>query len=389
VDGAPVRIIGVLPRDFELPTLEQADLLVPQALRIAHYTQGESGRPLRVFGRLKDGMTPERAAAMLQPFFQLAMEFAALAQRKQVSVALHSVRDFQIHDVRLASWVLFGTTLAVLLIVCANVANLLLARFAARQREFAMRRALGAGCARLMRQTLTESLLLCGCGAAAGCGLAWAMLRALRSIAPASIPRISRATLDGRVLLFTLAATVFCVLALGVPPAFSSMKLETLAGWRGSVNTAWMAMRIGGRADRGLAGVAVERRTAAREFVAYLAHRSRSEHGTGSNGRHHRGSAALYATPAQRALFFENLMDRLRANPLVTAAALSDTVPPAGFAHNHPFAGLHVEGRPLMENGVGGVVWRRTVSADYFAGREFALTAGAGSMRRTTHRAIT
>jgi hypothetical protein len=288
VDDAPVRIIGVLPRDFELPTLEQADLLVPQALRVAHYTQGESGRPLRVFGRLKDGMTPERAAAMLQPLFQLAMEFAAPAQRKQVSVALHSVP--------------------------------------------------------------------------AGCGLAWAMLRALRSIAPASIPRISQATLDGRVLLFTLAATVFCGLALGVPPAFSSMKLETLAGWRAAALT-----RRGWR--RGLASaqiaVSLVLLSNAGLLLESLWRISRIDPGVNTEQvvtADITVGPPRYATPARRALFFENLMDRLRANPLVTAAALSDTVPPAGSQSSVRRATCGGTAADGKRRG------RRSVAADGFSG---------------------
>ena len=377
VDGVPVKVIGVLPRDFELPTLEHADLLVPQALHMQHYAPTETGRPLRAFGHLKKGVTVERASAMLQPFFHFAIaHFLGPRLAKQAQVALHSVRDFQIHDVRLASWILFGTTLAVLLIVCANVANLLLARFGARRREFAMRRALGAGRARLIRQTLTESLLLCACGAAVGCGLAWAMLRALRALAPGGIPRIGQAVLDERVLLFTLAATLFCGLALGLAPAFSSLRLETLSGRRITA-----ASRHGVRRVLATAQIAVSLVLLSDAGLLLASLWKISQASPGVNTEQVLTAdisvgAPRYATPARQQQFFDRLIERLRANPLLTAVAVSDTVPPSGFTHNHPFSGLRVEGRPPMEPGAGGVVWRRTVSPDYFAALGIRILRG-------------
>jgi predicted permease len=365
VDGAPAKIVGVLPRDFELPTLERADLVVPQALHMLTYTPNDTGRPLRVFGRLKAGITIERARAILQPYFRFATQSLTPAQRKQARISVDSVRDFQIHDVRLASWVLFGTTLAILLIVCANVANLLLARYGARQREFAMRLALGAGRARLVRQTLTESLLLALCGAAGGCVLAWTMLRALRALAPGGIPRIAQATLDGRVLLFTLLATMACSLVLALAPAFSSLNAEALAGWRSGVSrhgirrvlaTAQIAVSLVLLSDAGLLITSLWR-------IARLSPGVDTEQVVTADIT---VGPPRYATTGVRQQFFDNLAARLRANPLVSAVAIGDTVPPSGFMHNHPFTGLHIPGRPPDPTGTGGVVWRRTVSPGYF-----------------------
>jgi putative ABC transport system permease protein len=380
VDGAPVKVIGVLPRDFELPTLERADLLVPQALHMAHYSPNDTGRPLHVFGRLKDGVTMERARSMLQPFFQFAIEhfLGSGRMRQQATVALHSIRDFQIHDVRLASWILFGATLAVLLIVCANVANLLLARFAGRRREFAMRRALGAGHGRLVRQTLTESLLLCGFGAAAGCALAWAMLSVLRAAAPRGIPRIAQASLDGRVLLFTLAAMLVCGLALGLAPAFSSLTPEALAGWRAAGSSrhglrhalaaAQIAVSLVLLADAGL-------------LIESLWNMTRLSPGVDTDQvvtTDITVGAPRYATSAQRQRFFDDLTERLRAIPLIASVAVSDSVPPSAPTHNHPLSGMHVAGRAPGEPGAGGVVWRRTVSPAYFAAVGTPVVRGRG-----------
>ena len=379
VDGVSVRIIGVLPRDFELPTLEHADLLVPQALHMQHYSPDETGRPLRVFGRLKTGITVERAGAMLQPFFGFAIQhFLGPRLGEKAAVALHSVRDFQIHDVRLASWILFGTTLAILLIGCANIANLLLARFAVRQREFAMRRALGAGRARLVRQSLTESLLLCGLGAAVGCGLAWTLLRALRTLAPGGIPRIAQASMDMRALLFTLAATLVCGIALGLAPAFSSLNLETVSAWRTAAASRHGLRRMLAAAQVAISLVLLSDAGLLIESLWKISQLSPGVNTDQVVTADITVGAPQYATQARRQQFFDDLMQRLHANPLVTAVAISDTVPPSGFLHNHPFSGLHVVGRPPMDPGVGGVVWRRTVSPEYFTAVGIPMIRGRG-----------
>ena len=159
VDGTPTRIVGVLPPDFEFPSLNRVDLLIPQGLTAADRS-GQTGRALRVIGRLKHGVSPERAFAELRPFFQFQLAEVPANFRKEVHPALQSLRDYQIGNVKLASWFLLGGTIAILLIVCANVANLLLARSVTRERELAVRASLGAGRGRLIRQTFTESLTL-------------------------------------------------------------------------------------------------------------------------------------------------------------------------------------------------------------------------------------
>ena len=161
-------------------------LLLPEALNEA---TERAGRALRVFGRLKEGITVARAIAQLQPLFQRALEAVPSQFRKEISLSVRPVRERQVGDVRLASAALFGSVLAVLLIACANIANLLLARAAARDRELAMRAALGASRLRLVRQTLTESLLLGAIGGAAGCVLAQVLLRVFIAIAPSGLPR--------------------------------------------------------------------------------------------------------------------------------------------------------------------------------------------------------
>ena len=196
IDGQPVTILGVLPANFEMPTLAHADLLFPEAL---DETRERAGRVLRVFARLKSGMTLEQAHAAMLPLFEQAMQYVPPQFRKEVHLRMRSLRDRQVQDARTASWVLLGAVGAVLLIACANIANLLLARATSRRKEMSVRAALGAGRSRLIRQTLTETLLLGVLGGVAGCALAWVLLRMFLGLAPEGIPRLEQAALDPRV----------------------------------------------------------------------------------------------------------------------------------------------------------------------------------------------
>jgi hypothetical protein len=239
-----------------MPTLTHVDILLPEALDEARERQG---RALRVFARLKPGISLEQAQSALQPYFVRMMETVPPRFRKEVTLRVRPLRDRQVGDARAASLALLGAVLAVLLIACANIANLLLARAVGRDREIAVRAALGASRARLVRLALTESVLLALAGGTAGCGLAWVLLRAFQAIAPEGLPRIGEATLDLRVLLFSAAAAVLSGILFGLFPALR----RTEVGAHGGSGARVATRRAGDGADRDLRRPADQRRVAA------------------------------------------------------------------------------------------------------------------------------
>jgi len=222
--------VGVLRRDFELPTLAPVDVLLPQQLNLAAQHRPNTGAVLRVYARLKPGVSAAQAAAALEPLFEDSLRFVPPQFRNDVKLSVRSVRDLQTHDVRLAFWILLGAVGALLLLASANVANLLLARATVRRREFAIRAALGASRGRLVRQTLTESLLLGVAGGTFGVALAAWLLRIFIAIAPQGIPRLSESGLNLRVLAFAFAASIISALFFGLVPALRSPSGETLTG---------------------------------------------------------------------------------------------------------------------------------------------------------------
>src|SRR5437879_1475611 len=231
LDGKPTVVVGVLPPQFEMPNLGDDDILVPAALD-ASTDRGPNARQqiLRAFGRLKPGITIKQAAAAMEPLFQQSLNYVPSQFRHEVSFRVRSLRDRQIQDSRVASWVLLGAVLAVLLVACTNVANLLLARATSRMRELAVRTALGATRARLARQALTESLLLGGLARLSGCWFAQLLLRLFVSIAPDGIPRLEKATIDLRVLLFALAVSICSGILFVLAAALRRLAPELLTG---------------------------------------------------------------------------------------------------------------------------------------------------------------
>ena len=367
LDGNRVAVAGVLPPDFEMPTLAAVDLLLPECLDEAAQRRADPGAVLRTFARMKPGVTVSGAAAALQPLFEQALAKAPPQFRSEVHLSVRSLRDRQVQDAKLASWILLGAVLAVLLVACTNVANLLLARATNRRREMAVRSALGASGARLMRQTLTESLLLGLVGGAAGCWIAFALLRLFVSIAPEGIPRLQQARLDWRVFLFALGISSASGLLFGLAPASRQASPESLCGKdvraskRGFLRETLVASQI-----------AVSLVLLAGAGLLLRSLRNLENVPLGLEAQHVvTAKVALgqsrYPDPPKQFEFFNQLLARAQAIPGASTVALSDTLPPKGAMRATIYAAIEVAGRPRFAEGTGGMVGWREVTPGYFA----------------------
>ena len=220
----PYTIIGVLSRRFEPE--EPSDLWLPFQFDPDSQNQGHY---FQVVGKLRPGVTLNQANAQMK---LAAAEFHRLYPDNwsQIDFVVKPLRDTIVGDVRSSLLVLLGAVSLVLLIACANVANLLLVRAAGRKREFALRTALGATRARIVRQLLTESLMLAVSGGAAGLALGYAGVRTLLAISPAGLPRLGEngdaVSVDWRVLGFALALSLLTGIVFGLFPALSASRAD-------------------------------------------------------------------------------------------------------------------------------------------------------------------
>lgn len=376
IDSHPVRVVGVLPRDFEMPALEKADLIVPEALDVAAERKADPGRVLYAFARLKPGVTVAEAAEQLQPVFNSSLSLAPPRFRSEVHLRVRSVRDRQMQDARLIAWVLLGAVFAVLLIAVANVAGLLLTRAVARERELAVRSAIGASRNRLIQQTLTEAILLSLFGAAAGLALAEVLLHIFGAAAPSSLPLLATSQLDPRIVAFTVLLSLISGVVFGLVPALHMPRAIALAA-----RTPALSARVVLRRAMVVAQIAISMILLA---GAALLVRSFTNLQSQSLGMQSNGvlNAAIslnrerFATPQVQMAFFTRAEAAMRRIPGVSVVALSDTVPPGGFHRDQIYSIVAIAGRPAPTGGTGGMVAWRWVTPDYFKALSIPIVRG-------------
>jgi len=376
LDGVSCTIVGVLPRGFRLP--QNAALARPIA-----FNADDRARPgnhfLNVFGRLKEGVTVAQAEA----------EMATVAARVEQSLGGtnvgHQVVVVPLHEQivggsRTALLVLLGAVALVLLIACANVANLLLARAAGRRREVAVRAALGASRWRIVRQLLAESLLLSALGGALGLLLAVWGVELLVRLDPTGVERAGEVTLDWRVLAFTLGLSLLTGLLFGLAPALQASKADFVE-----------SLKEGGRTGQGLARSRLRSALVVGEVAltlvllvgAGLLLKSFSRLLAVDPGLDPRNvltmdvalPPAKYDEPQRVTAFYERLLQEAAALPGVEAAGAVSVLPLAGD-DNSNF--VQIEGREPLPPGQALRAGRRNVSADYFRALGIALKRGRG-----------
>ncbi len=372
----PARVAGVLPASFELPTLQHADLLTPQIINPVGWQHGAT-RVLRVIGRLKDGVTLEAARSQLAIYFNHILSYVPAQFRKEVQFRVRSMRDRQMGGAQLAAWTLMGAVLAVMLISCANVANLLLARAASRQTEFAIRIAIGISHARLVRQMLTESLLLAISGGFLGCVLGAVLLRLVAAADPNGIPHLADVSLDGRVLAISLGLSLLAGLLFGIAPAFQRTRSEALGSSRS------VAPRSSTTLKNTLVAAQIALSTVllacAGLLVRSLWNIEAQPLGMQTN---HVLTAQLvlpsgrYTKPEERVAFFNQVEQEMGQIPGVRAFGLSDSLPPGGWQRSRPLFSLEVIGRPNRGTSTAELVDWRYVSPGYFDALRIPILKG-------------
>lgn len=363
-------VIGVTPQDFRYAL--DADLTIPIGLQAERFKARGSDPGINAVARLKPGVSLEQAETELNHFYaQLERQYPESNTGRRVY--LTPLHEMFVGDVRQPLLILLGAVGLVLLIACANVANLLLIRSAARRREISVRVALGAARGRIIRQLLTESILLGAIGGTVGILLAHWGTSLIAHQLPDGIPRLNEAYVDVRVLLFTLGVSLITGLFFGLAPAFQASRLnltEALKeGDRGS-----SATRHRLRSVLVVSEVALTLTLLVGAGLLIQSFRRVLEVDPGFKPQNLLTMQISVNNPDghQVAAFFQQLQDNVRRLPGVKAVAVSNGVP-FGVA-NHPI--FIVVARPLPEKGKepGGV--RYTVSPDYFQTMGIELVQG-------------
>jgi len=380
MDQQPYTVIGVLPSSFRFPEEEKVDFLTPLSLADARLQHGPEMRTWRGLARLKAGVSLETARAELETIFTRIRAQYKWFYRNDVQLRLVPLHTHQVREVRLSLLVLAFAVAFVLLIACVNVAHILMARAASRAREIAVRAALGAGRLRLVRQLLTESVLLGLLGGVAGWLVAYAGVRLAVPILPADVPHIDQVAVDLRTLGFTALAAVTAGLLFGLAPAWTALRtnlIETLKRGGGAPPGSTRRSLRGGLLIAEIA-FSMVLLTASALLVESLWHLENTPLGFQPE-RVLAVSIPLQGTDTQEAgrrqkQFQRDALERVEQIPGVAAVALADSLPPTGAGGLQTFSR---DDRPLPEPGHrGDNMLVRTVSADYFRVMGIPLVRG-------------
>src|SRR5262245_22787334 len=373
-------VVGVMPPGFSFPLKQRKDVRMPSR-QPGFWTLSDDDlireirdtRNYNVVLQLKPGVSAEQAQVELETLFaQRAHDNPSTNDNPMIGVRLVSLKDHTVGEAGTVLLVLFGAIGLVVLIVCANIANLLLTRADGRRKEMAIRQSLGASCFRLVRQALTESLLLALAGGTAGAVLAALSLKLLLKLSPHYIPRLGESRIDAGTLAFTMAVTVTVGLLFGALPAWRSARVdlnETLkqtagraGAWRSSLgapNNLLVIFEI---------ALALVLTLGAGLLLNSFARLMMVDPGLRTNG------VTAAVIPSNFASL-RQVIERLERTPDIEAAGVSNGLPLAGVGTGDP--NLRIEGRPRTAlNDWSTTSRRHVVSSDYLRALGIPLLRG-------------
>jgi predicted permease len=332
------RIVGVLAPHFQIYFPPSADLEPAPDIWIANRLGYDAAQrnnvSMHVIGRLKPGVTIARAQSAADQVAAEARTHFSIENTSGYAIRVEPMRQHLVFQVRPTILALMGSVIFLLLIACANVANLLLVRASLRERELAIRSAIGAGWWDLARQILSEALLIAAIGAVGGLGIAWLGIHELLAIAPAHLPRLDTIRIDSTVLLFTMASSLAAAAIFGLAPSWRAARPDVMIVLRG-------ASRSEGLANGGLSRKIVVGLEVALAYVLLIGSglmiRSFLELQRIDPGFDPRGlltfqvqSDRFFPKPEERAVAIRQLEDRLRSIPGVQGLTAANPFPLTG-----------------------------------------------------------
>ena len=377
--GKPHVVVGIMPAGFGYP--DDSDVWIP-ASTLRQETESRSAHNYLVVGRLRDGVPFARAAAELETI-GAQLSAAHPDSNTNKGIALRRLDAHLVQDHRSTLWILLGAVGIVLLIACGNVANLLLARGAARRRELAVRAALGASSWRLAAQQVLESGLLAAAATVAGVLIAAQGVRALIALAPRGIPRLEQVSLDWPTLLFTALVSVLVCLLTGLIPAREAARLDLVTSLKsGGAGATGGGGRLRGMLVVGQLALSLGLLAAAGLLVESLLRLNRVEPGFRTERVLVMDAdfpAADETTAAGAMQFFDEFQRRATAQPGVVSVAFAREMPLGRPGANGTY---WMEGRPDPAPGAYNqdALWR-FVSADYFSTLGIPVRRGRGLAR--------
>jgi predicted permease len=381
LNGVSHEVVGVMPRSFAFPSRTELWLPLPVPMTFDRLEPFGSYLPSGIIARLAPGVTLEQAAARFQALQRVYERDADRADRT-AGAPLQPLQSNLVGKGRNALLVLLGATGLVLIIACANVTNLLLARAAERRREVALRAALGASRGRIVRQFLTESLMLSVAGAVAGILVALLSLRGLTALMPAQLVDVAPPRLDLRVLGYALGVAALTGLIFGLWPALGAARADAGEMIKSAAGTGATA-RSGARIRRVLVVSEIAIALMLLVGTGLMLRSFRALMNTDPGVRPERVATmelklarASYAKVTEIGVFHQMLLDRLNATPGIEAAAVVSHLPLGGT--NQIRLTYEVEGRPRDPNAEMTFAEFLRASPDYFRAMGITLLRGRG-----------